>query len=439
MKHIEASAPRPAADAEPCPEPDLAARYLQVRERTEALARPLSAEDQNLQSMPEASPVKWHRAHTSWFFETFVLKPHLDGYRVVDDGYEYLFNSYYNAVGEQFPRPKRALISRPDAHAVGAWREHVDAAMLRLIERADAGRLATLAPLIELGLNHEQQHQELMLTDLKHALSHNPCAPAVGAAPDPNGSAPHPLKFFEFPGGEVDIGHAGAGFCFDNETPRHRVRLAGDYALASRPATWREWLAFIDDGGYREPLLWLADGWAWVHEQRITAPLYLRFDEHDGWQQFTLAGWRAPDLNAPACHLSFYEAHAFAEWAGHRLPTEFEWEAAARTLPAAARTAGQFADCGRWHPEPVAADASAPAALFGTLWEWTASSYAPWPGFRTAEGAVGEYNGKFMANQMVLRGGSCATPAGHVRASYRNFFYPPDRWQFSGVRLAHDL
>lgn len=439
MNDIEAAAPRPAADAEDSTVEQLLTRYRLVRERTEALAEPLSAEDQNLQSMPEASPVKWHRAHTSWFFETFVLKPNLPGYTIVDQRYEYLFNSYYNAIGEQFPRPKRALISRPDVDQVGAWRRHVDSAMLRLIEHAERGRIETLAPLIELGLNHEQQHQELMLTDLKHALSFNPCAPTVGEPGDDGASTPHPLRFFDFPGGEVEIGHAGKGFCFDNETPRHRALLNHDYALASRPASWREWLAFIDDGGYTEPLLWLADGWAWVQANGIDSPLYLRLDEHEGWQQFTLAGWKTPDLNAPACHLSFYEAHAFAEWAGHRLPSEFEWEAAAARLPGSQAAGGQFADCGRWHPEPVAAVADFPAAMFGTVWEWTASSYSPYPGFRPAEGAVGEYNGKFMANQMVLRGGSCATPVGHVRASYRNFFYPPDRWQFTGVRLAHDL
>jgi len=412
----------------------LARRYHDVRAQTETLVAGLTAEDQNLQSMPEASPAKWHRAHTSWFFETFLLKPELPGYQPLDAHYEYLFNSYYNAVGEQYPRPKRALISRPDAEGVTAYRRHVDAAMQRLLGHSERATLGRLEPLVELGLNHEQQHQELILTDLKHALSFNPCAPALGGAPDRVAGADVGLRFIEFPGGMVELGHSGAGFCFDNETPRHPSHLPHDYMLANRPATWHEFIAFIEDGGYANPLLWLSDGWSWVREHQIEAPLYLKRDEHSGWRLFTLSGWRAPDLDAPACHLNFYEAHAFAEWADARLPTEAEWEAAARVEGAAAT--GHFADSGRFQPEPLAADAAAPAGMFGSVWEWTASSYGPYPGFRPARGAVGEYNGKFMANQMVLRGGSCATPAGHVRASYRNFFYPPDRWQFSGVRLA---
>ncbi|MFU8878459.1 MAG: ergothioneine biosynthesis protein EgtB [Wenzhouxiangellaceae bacterium] len=438
MNPTEASASPIPADRDDELRVALANRFRQVRDRTEALVEPLTAEDQNLQSMPEASPVKWHRAHTSWFFETFLLKPHLPDYREFDPRFEYLFNSYYNAVGEQFPRPKRALISRPDAAGVGAYRKHVDQAMQRLLAEARPEKLTEVSPMVELGLNHEQQHQELILTDLKHALSFNPCAPVLGGDPDPAGPAPHPLKFFEYEGGKITIGHRGAGFSFDNETPAHEVLLR-PFALASRPATWREWLAFISDGGYRNPLLWLSDGWAWVQKENIEAPLYLRCDEHDGWQHYTLAGWKALEPTAPACHIGFYEAHAFAEWAGERLPTEAEWETAAGTLDARFADQGHFADSGRYQPEPVAPRPGSPTAMFGTVWEWTSSSYAPYPGFRAAPGAVGEYNGKFMANQMVLRGGSCATPAGHVRPTYRNFFYPPDRWQFSGVRLAHDL
>jgi ergothioneine biosynthesis protein EgtB len=413
----------------------LAARFEKVRADTESLVAPLSPEDQNLQSMPEASPAKWHRAHTTWFFETFVLERFDADYRGFDPSFVELFNSYYNGVGRQHPRPMRALLSRPDAHEVGRYRASVDQAVKRFVEQSSDGPFAQAAPILELGLHHEQQHQELILTDLKHAFSYNPLAPRLGSG---NRAAPvdaAPLRFVHFAGGRTEIGANGSEFCFDNETPRHPVLLPVDFALADRPVNCGEYLQFIEDGGYAEPLLWLSDGWTWVRENGIEAPLYWSHDDDDGWQLMTMAGRRALDPAEPVCHVSFYEAAAFAEWAGYRLPTEAEWETAAADRP----VAGHFADRARFHPRAVSSPGeNRLAALFGDVWEWTTSAYGPYPGFRPAAGAIGEYNGKFMANQMVLRGGSCATPAGHVRASYRNFFYPPDRWQFSGLRLAKD-
>ncbi len=416
------------------PDFELPARLMASRRATDALLGGLTAEDQNLQSMPEASPAKWHRAHTSWFFETFVLAEHLPGYCAFHPCFAELFNSYYNGVGRQHPRPRRALLSRPTADAVTEYRAHVDAALLRLMDGADADRWARIAPLLELGRAHEQQHQELILTDLKHAFSFNPLAPALGSTPPRNRSAASAPGWIGHDGGIVEIGSNSSVFCFDNETPHHRVLIDRAFELAGRAIRCGEFLDFIDDGGYRDPLLWLSDGWAWLQREGIEAPLYWQRDEAcDGsWSVFTLAGRRALDPAEPVCHLSFYEAAAFAAWAGARLPTEFEWEAVAAAHPAT----GQFADSGCFHPQ-----APGPASgsnLYGSVWEWTASSYAPYPGFRPAAGAIGEYNGKFMANQMVLRGGSCATPANHVRSSYRNFFYPQDRWQFSGLRLARD-
>ncbi|MDT8451043.1 MAG: ergothioneine biosynthesis protein EgtB [Wenzhouxiangellaceae bacterium] len=416
-------------------------RLRATRAGTEMLVAPLGPEDQNLQSKPEVSPAKWHRAHTSWFFETFVLGEFLPGYEPFHPAFAELFNSYYNGVGRQHPRPRRSLLSRPDAETVTRYRAHVDDALEALFETAADERFDRFAGLVELGIAHEQQHQELILTDLKHAFSFNPLAPALGQGPDDRQggmktgmAAP---DWFGFDGGQVQIGaRADDGFCFDNETPRHTVYLNQPFELAGRPVTCGEYAEFVDDGGYREPMLWLSDGWAWVQENGIDAPLYWHGDREDR-QIYTLAGRRPPAPAEPVVHLNFYEAAAFAEWAGARLPTEAEWEAAAAAQP----LHGQFADSGRYHPAPVASPAGGddgPAAMFGTVWEWTASAYGPYPGFRPAPGAVGEYNGKFMANQMVLRGGSCATPAGHIRAGYRNFFYPPDRWQFTGLRLARD-
>jgi len=410
----------------------LGARFDRVRAATEALVAPLSAEDQNLQSMPESSPAKWHRAHTTWFFETFVLKRFDPGFRPFNDAFGELFNSYYNGVGRQHPRPMRALLSRPCAGEVGRYREAVERSVHRLIDNADSETYCEISQLLELGLHHEQQHQELILTDLKHAFSHNPLSPRLGHANKTGQRDPLPMRFTGFPRGTVDVGADGTQFCFDNETPRHPALLANDFALANRPVNCGEFLDFIDDGGYRDPMLWLSDGWSWVQLESIEAPLYWTREDGD-WQIVTLAGRRSIDRAEPVCHISFYESQAFAEWAGCRLPTEFEWESVAADQPAE----GHFADRGRFHPE--ASSETGLAALFGDVWEWTASSYAPYPGFKPAAGAIGEYNGKFMANQMVLRGGSCATPPGHLRPSYRNFFYPSDRWQFSGLRLAKDL
>ncbi len=408
----------------------LQASYRNVRQATEKLTAGLSPEDQNLQSMPETSPAKWHRAHTTWFFETFILKSHRPGYREFDPQFAYLFNSYYNGIGEQFPRARRGLISRPDIERVGHYRQHVDAAMSALISELGEGELQNLAPLIILGLNHEQQHQELLVTDLKHAFSHNPGYPAWA---EPAGAGHRRGKFSwrDISGGLVQQGSRDDRFCFDNELPRHQVFVA-DFQIASHPVSCGEFLAFMDEGGYQRPELWLADGWEWIQREKACSPLYW-FKTGQDWHLYTLAGARALDMDEPVCHVSMYEAFAYAQWAGARLPTEAEWELAS----AQCDTPGYFADSGQFHPRP-GPHQGRPGQMFGDVWEWTASSYAPYPGFKAAAGAVGEYNGKFMANQMVLRGGSCATPNGHIRPGYRNFFYPVDRWQFSGVRLARD-
>ncbi|NBD95219.1 MAG: ergothioneine biosynthesis protein EgtB [Gammaproteobacteria bacterium] len=413
----------------------LAADFGSVRKRTESLAAPLSAEDQNLQSMASASPVKWHRAHTTWFFETFVLKPFDPHWREIDPAWNYLFNSYYNGVGDQFPRASRSLISRPDAAEVGRYRQAVDRAVLELIDRAPQDRWAELAAIVRLGLNHEQQHQELVATDLKHAFAQNPLHPAWTACPATSNQPAASLHWVGFDERIAEIGaHHDGSYCFDNEMPRHR-EVVEAFELAARPVTCGEYLAFMEDGGYDDPDLWLSDGWSWIRETGTRAPMYWQQDDAGRWWLYTLGGLREIDESETLAHVSFYEAFAYAQWAGARLPTEAEWEVAAESV---ADSHGAFAEGGRFHPE--AADPDAPrgtfSGLFGNVWEWTASSYSPYPGFRAPPGAVGEYNGKFMANQMVLRGGSCATPQAHVRATYRNFFYPPDRWQFTGIRLA---
>jgi ergothioneine biosynthesis protein EgtB len=403
-----------------------ARRYWQVRVQSLRLAHPLTAEDCAAQSMPDASPAKWHLAHTTWFFERFVLRPHVPGYRVFEPLYDYLFNSYYDAVGERHPRPERGLLTRPPLAAIIDYRAHVDEHMQGLLADGDAP-----TAVVELGLNHEQQHQELMLTDLKHLFSRNPLEPAYRHYPGPvAGKAGERARPGWSPreGGLHEIGaDAGPGFCFDNETPRHRVWV-DPYRLAHRPVTNGEFREFVSDGGYDQPLLWLSEGWATARREGWRRPLY--------WSEaldteFTLSGRRELDPDAPVCHVSYYEADAFARWAGARLPTEAEWELAAADQP----VVGNLLDAGTLHPEPSGEHGTL-AQLFGDVWEWTASPYAPYPGFATLEGALGEYNGKFMCNQMVLRGGSCATPGGHVRASYRNFFPPQARWQFSGLRLA---
>jgi dimethylhistidine N-methyltransferase len=416
-----------AARATPAGEASLAERFLAVRDATERLAAPLGAEDQLLQSMPDASPVKWHRAHTTWFFETFILKRQ-PGYREFHPAYSFLFNSYYEAVGARHPRPQRGLLSRPAVEEISDYRRHVDEAMCALLAVAIDEETARL---IELGLNHEQQHQELILTDILHAFAQNPLRPAYAEAGPPLSVAPGRAGFVDFEGGTVQIGHAGDGFAFDNEGPRHAAILV-PYRLAERLVTNGEWLEFIEAGGYRDPALWLSDGWQCATAQAWAAPLY--WEERDGaWFQMTLAGLQPLDLEAPVAHVSFYEAEAFARWRGKRLPSEAEWENAARGLDP---REGNFVESGALRPLPPSAPGS--RQMFGDVWEWTASAYAPYPGYRAADGAVGEYNGKFMINQMVLRGGSCATPASHMRASYRNFFYPHQRWQFSGLRLAED-
>ena len=407
-------------------------RYTAVRERTEALAAPLSPEDQGLQSMPDASPTKWHLAHTTWFFETFILQPYLANYAVFNEAYGYLFNSYYEAVGPRHPRPARGMLSRPGVAEIARYRQHVDAAATRLFAEADVETWRAVAPLIELGLNHEEQHQELILMDAKHALALNPLEPAyLPPRPAARRTAP-PLEFIDFPGGLREIGHGGEGFAFDNEGPRHKVWLE-PFRLASRLVTCGEYLAFIADHGYARPELWLSEGWMTVQREGWTAPLYWRTSDA-GWRIFTLHGARALDDAEPVCHLSYYEADAYARWVGKRLPTEAEWETAAAGLP----LAGNLMDRGLLHPQP-AAPGERLAQMIGDVWEWTQSPYSPYPGFRPAAGAIGEYNGKFMVNQMVLRGGAAVTPPGHIRASYRNFFPPASRWAFGGLRLGEDV
>lgn len=414
----------------PAAERAFASRYTAVRAQTEALAAPLTPEDCALQSMPDASPVKWHLAHTSWFFETFVLAEFAAGYAPFDPAFRVLFNSYYVGVGDRHPRPERGLISRPGLATVVSYRRHVDDAMRSLLARPlppDA------AARVELGLQHEQQHQELVLTDVLHLLSRNPARPVYAPRRPVAPIVPQRAAWHAYDGGLVTAGHDGAGFAFDNEGPAHRVFVA-PFALASQPVTHGEFAAFVADGGYRRPELWLSAGWDAVVARGWEAPLYWERGS-GGWRAFTLHGMADVDADTPVCHVSFYEADAFARWAGARLPTEIEWELAARTQP----VTGNFLESGALHPLPRAADAGGgPAQLFGDVWEWTRSDYAPYPGYRAAPGAVGEYNGKFMSGQYVLRGGSCATPAAHVRATYRNFFPPDARWQFSGVRLARD-
>ncbi len=407
-------------------------RFDAVRATTMKLAAPLSAEDCALQSMPDASPVKWHLAHTTWFFETFVLERYAPAYLPFHPQFRVLFNSYYHTVGDRHPRPERGLLSRPALDQVHAYRAYVEHHLAPLFTRADED--AALRAVLELGLQHEQQHQELIVTDLKHLLSRNPLQPGYMDRWPLVSVHPQRATWNAYAGGLVAVGHHGEGFCFDNEEPRHRVFLP-PFELASHPVTHGEFLAFVDDGGYLRPELWLSLGWDTVQTQRWTAPLY--WERRDNrWTTFTLQGRVEFDAATPMVHLSYFEADAFARWAGMRLPTEFEWEAAAAGCP----VDGNFLDSGALHPVVPRANAPAgqPGQLFGDVWEWTRSAYAPYPGFTLAEGAIGEYNGKFMCNQYVLRGGSCASPRSHLRATYRNFFPPEARWQFAGLRLARD-
>ncbi len=407
--------------------------YRKVRQETERLAEPLSAEDMQIQSMPDASPTKWHLAHTSWFFETFILNAHLPGYRLFDPHFNHLFNSYYNSLGSPFSRSRRGLVSRPDIGRVYAYRKAVDEGIEKLLSEFPCS--SSLNALIVLGLNHEQQHQELLLTDIKHALSINPMAPAYcDVMPEEEAADVEPLRWLQIPGGCYGIGSEGEDFYFDNEGPAHQQLLQGFY-IGSRLVTNGEYLAFIEDGGYRQHRLWLSDGWALVQQREQTQPMYWR-ETAKGWQQFGLYGLQPLNEAEPVHHLSFYEADAFATWSGKRLPTEFEWEAAACHL----RQLDQLATANLLEKQafrPLVAQRGRTQFL-GDLWEWTSNAYLPYQGFKASEDAVGEYNGKFMCNQKVLRGGSFATPSGHIRISYRNFFYPHQAWQFTGVRLAGD-
>jgi ergothioneine biosynthesis protein EgtB len=405
--------------------PRLRDRYQAIRRATEALAAPLSAEDCAIQSMPDCSPTRWHLAHTTWFFETFLLGKWERRYRPFDPAFAYLFNSYYNAVGDQFPRDRRGLLSRPGLEDVLRYRQHVDAAMDALLaDRRDP----ELAAVLELGLHHEQQHQELILTDIKHVLGCNPLYPAYRERSAASGRGAAPLGWTAFAEGVYEIGHAGSDFAFDNETPRHRVFLEA-FELATRPVANGEYLAFVEDGGYSRPEHWLSAGWQQARDGEWEAPLnWMR--QEGAWCVFTLGGLRPVDRAEPVCHLSYFEADAFARWAGARLPAEAEWEIAAAALP----VEGNFVESGALHPEPARSDGH--SQMFGDVWEWTSSAYGAYPGYKPAGGALGEYNGKFMCGQYVLRGGSCVTPRDHVRATYRNFFPPEARWQFSGLRLA---
>jgi len=399
---------------------ELAQAYAAVRQRSLGIAAPLSAEDCCAQSMPDASPVKWHLAHTTWFFETFVLEPNEEGFAPHHPAFRMLFNSYYNGVGDKHPRPRRGLLTRPSLDEVRAYREDVDRRVQRLLDGQPGEALARL---VVLGLQHEQQHQELMLTDLKHLLAQNPLYPAYTPDVLDTAAFPPPLEFIEFDGGLAEIGYGGRGFCFDNELPRHRAYVA-PFALASRLVTNGEYLEFVEAGGYRDPALWLAEGWDRVCAGEFDRPLY--WLPHDGTlHEFTLHGVQPLDPGRPVTHVSLYEADAYARWRGSRLPTEAEWEFAARQ----ASLSG-----GSLHPD--GADGEGLQQMFGACWQWTSSSYAPYPGYAPAPGAIGEYNGKFMVNQYVLRGSSCATPDGHARPSYRNFFPAGARWQFTGIRLA---
>jgi ergothioneine biosynthesis protein EgtB len=410
----------------------LAAFYRSIRQSSQKLCESLSDADATVQSMPDASPAKWHLAHTSWFFETMVLRPNLPDYRVFDDSFNFLFNSYYETIGARQPRPKRGMITRPSLEVISAYRAHVDAGVERLFERMPS---ADVAELLELGCHHEQQHQELLLTDILHLFSQNPTRPAYkDAAPsraEANASGPPGYK--PIVGGVVKIGHDGEGFAFDCEGPRHRVYL-DSFQLADRLVTNQEWLEFISDGGYLDPRLWLSEGWAKVRAEGWSTPLYWEKRDDEFWTM-TLRGAQEVDLAAPVAHVSYYEADAFATWAGKRLPTEAEWEHAGHALS----QEGNFADSGHLRPRPAASSGGDLRQMYGDVWEWTRSAFSPYPRFRAAEGAVGEYNGKFMSGQFILRGGSCVTPPGHIRPTYRNFFPPDARWQFSGLRLAEDI
>jgi ergothioneine biosynthesis protein EgtB len=416
----------------------LLGRFHEVRDFSTRLTKDLAPEDCVVQSMPDVSPTKWHLSHTTWFFETFILKKWVSGYQSEVPEYAYLFNSYYNAAGDMHRRDLRGLISRPTLNESFRYRESINAHMDDLLSSAEDKLLDEIEPIITLGIHHEQQHQELLLTDIKHVLAQNPLFPVYREGRDaalrrPDGAARRPYHFIEFDEATIEIGHDGNGFAYDNESPRHRA-LVLPFALANRPITNAEYLEFIEDNGYSRAEFWLSLGWMTVNEQRWRAPLY--WIERDGeWWNFTLSGLRKVEPNEPVTHISYFEADAFANWKGERLPTEFEWERAADGMA----IDGNFVDRESFHPLPDSTQDRHLHQMFGDVWEWTRSSYSPYPGYRAAPGALGEYNGKFMCNQYVLRGGSCATSRTHIRKTYRNFFQPEKRWQFTGIRLARDL
>jgi ergothioneine biosynthesis protein EgtB len=414
-------------------ESPLADRYLAVRRLSETLCETLEPEDCCIQSMADVSPTRWHLAHTTWFFETFILASQ-SFYKPYQAEYSFLFNSYYNALGEQFPRARRGLLSRPTVAQVFEYRHEIDEQMLRLLSDASFDSQASVRERIELGLNHEQQHQELMLTDIKHVLSCNPMFPTYRPGTFPSAQAAD-VGWFDYNEGIYSIGHEGNGFAYDNEGPRHRVFLEA-FQICNRLATCGEYLDFINDGGYKRPELWLSQGWGAVQEHGWKGPLYWRQTDEQ-WDEFTLSGLQPLDTLRPICHLSYFEADAFARWAGARLPTEAEWEVASGSLPVEGNWADTLIASGAAiHPATMQCENVKPSQMFGAVWQWTASPYIAYPGYRAADGALGEYNGKFMCNQYVLRGGSCATPANHIRRTYRNFFPPDARWQFAGLRLA---
>lgn len=438
MKPIEIGNYEIASQSRAAGAENLASQYQRVRQFTEELCQPLETEDYVIQSMPEASPAKWHLAHTSWFFETFILQEHSAGYRSSVPEYAYLFNSYYNAAGPMHCRDRRGLISRPTVSETENYRRNIDQAMLDLLAKAESDEIlqSTLEPLVLLGLNHEQQHQELLLTDLKHLFAQNPLFPVYREEEKQEEAGSSSVEWIDFEEGLFWIGHEGERFCYDNELPRHREFL-NKFSLASRLVTNGEYREFMADGGYERPEFWLALGWSTNCDEKWRAPFY--WENRDGdWFQYKLTGLKPIDDQEPVCHISFFEADAYARWAGARLPTEVEWEVAAQ---GAEPEGGNFVENRSWHPRPVRAAEKRGdlQQMFGDLWEWTGSAYRPYPGYQPPAGALGEYNGKFMCNQMVLRGGSCATSRAHIRNTYRNFFQPHTRWQFSGIRLAQDL
>ena len=427
---------QPSTDSSTSKFSALKERFFKIRHFTEELCKPLKTEDYVIQSMYDVSPTRWHLAHSTWFFEGFILSQEDPTYKPLNPMYHHLFNSFYNALGESYPREKRGLLSRPTVAEVYEFREYINEKLWKFLGELDEKRFDKIARVVEMGLQHEQQHQELILTDIKHVFSMNPLHPAYSeteSGADISGDIP-PIGWIDFTEGVYWIGHEGKGFAFDNEYPRHRVFIE-PFQLASRLVTNGEFMAFIEDGGYQKPLLWLSEGWNEVNNEKWNSPAY--WEKKDGeWWHHTLCGFKKINESEPVCHVSYYEADVFANWAGARLPYETEWEAASKDVPAG----GNFVDDKKYHPVTINEnDGSKPAQLFGDVWEWTRSHYSPYPGYKAAPGAIGEYNGKFMCNQFVLRGGSCATSSDHIRPTYRNFFYAAERWQFMGIRLAKDV